>query len=99
MSVRASRIKENSETAILYMLYAKTHLVERERQTLTHAAEGRGLQAMDGQPRCRKSLLTKQNRIIFLVSECHPWTRTTIKYVFVLIHCSWATDVAPTRQI
>lgn len=55
--------RENSKTAIIYILNAKTHLVQRECQTLTHAAEGRGPQAMDGQPRCRNSLHTKQNKM------------------------------------
>ena len=38
------------------VLYAQTHPVEWECQALTQAAEGRGQQAMDGQPRCRDSL-------------------------------------------
>lgn len=37
-------------------LYAQTHPVQWECQAVTQDNEGRGQQAMDGQPRCRDSL-------------------------------------------
>lgn len=66
-------------------LYAQTHPVQWECQALTQAAEGRRLQAMDGQPRCRDSLHSETTEIFFYFS---------IFFAFAsLLHCCWRYEV------